>query len=118
MTEGSVWLYAGLMLLSLFLSSVSQAMLKKSALKTYASPLREYLNPLVITAYALYFATTLVCVAAYRKLPLSAGTALQASGYVFVTVFGVCLFGERVSPRRVLSLLLIIAGILVYTLLG
>lgn len=114
----NAWSCALLMLAGIFLSSVSQAMLKKSAMKPHGSRLREYLNPLVITAYVIYFGTTLSCVAAYKGLPLSVGTALQSAGYVFVTFFGVRLFGERLTLRRVFSLCLIVGGILVYALLG
>ncbi len=116
--DKGIWLYALIMLGGILLSSVSQAMLKKSALKTYNSRLREYLNALVIPAYIIYFGTTLSCVYAYRGLPLSIGTALQSAGYVFVTFFGVRLFGEKLTPLRVCSLCLIVGGILIYALLG
>ena len=109
----SVWMYAGILVLGTFLGSVSQVMLKKSALKTYASPLREYLNPLVIGAYALFVVSTLMSVAAYRGLPLSMGPVLEATGYLFVTAFGVTLFGEKLNPRKLLALGLIIGGIVV-----
>lgn len=109
----SMWMYAGILVLGTFLGSVSQVMLKKSALKTYDSPLREYLNPLVIGAYALFVVSTLMSVAAYRGLPLSMGPVLEATGYLFVTAFGVTLFGEKLNPRKLLALGLIIGGIVV-----
>ena len=37
-----------ILLFSVFISSVSQILLKKAANRTYESPLKEYLNPLVI----------------------------------------------------------------------
>ena len=42
-----------LLLLSVFISSVSQIILKKAADKTYESTLKEYMNPMVIGAYGL-----------------------------------------------------------------
>ena len=39
-----------ILLFSVFISSVSQILLKKAANRTYESPLKEYLNPLVIGA--------------------------------------------------------------------
>ena len=74
----NAWMYGGILVLGTFLSSVSQVMLKKSAMKTYASPLQEYLNPWVIGAYALFVLSTLMSVAAYRGLPLSMGPVLSA----------------------------------------
>lgn len=116
--DRTAWPSVLLMLLAVFISSASQAMLKRSALKTYKNRWLEYINPWVIAAYALYFGTTLLCAAAYWGLPLSVGTALQSSGYVFVTVFGILFFGEKLGLRRLLALVLIVAGILIYTLCG
>ena len=42
--------YIGLFLFSVFISSVSQVILKKSANRTYASKLQEYLNIPVMLA--------------------------------------------------------------------
>lgn len=110
-------LYAGLLLFSVFLSAVSQVMLKRSALRTYSSKIREYLNPLVILAYVIFVGTTFITVYAYRVVPLSLGPILEAAGYVYVTIFGVAIFGETVNLRKICGLLLIIAGIAVYALL-
>ncbi len=110
----TVAVYAGIILLSTLIASVSQVMLKKSALKTYDSPLKEYLNPLVIVAYVLFVGTTLLSVIAYRGIPLSLGPVLEATGYVYVTVFGVLIFKERMTPRKVLALALIVVGIAIY----
>lgn len=110
----TVLVYAGVLLLSTFLASISQVMLKKSALKQYDSPLKEYLNPLVVFAYALFVGTTLLTMLAYRGIPLSLGPVLEASGYLYVTAFGVLVFKERMTPRKLLALALIVAGIGIY----
>lgn len=113
MNEFSV-AYAGLLLLSTFIASVSQVMLKKSANRQYDSPLKEYLNPLVVCAYVLFVGTTLLSVVAYRGIPLSLGPVLEATGYIYVTVFGVLIFRERMTPRKLLALALIVTGIAIY----
>ena len=46
----SVLAYAAIALFGVFVSGVSQVLLKKSALKTHEGPLGEYLNPLVVFA--------------------------------------------------------------------
>ena len=46
--------YAMFLLLGTFISAISQVLLKKSAMKTYSSRIREYLNPQVITAYVIF----------------------------------------------------------------
>lgn len=103
-------------LLGTFISSVSQVMLKKSANRSYPSRAREYLNPLVITAYAMFFAATLLSVAAYRTLDLSAGAILECSGYLYITVFGAMFFGEKVTRRKLAALALIAAGTVIFSL--
>ena len=112
--SATVLAYAGMLLLSTFIASISQVMLKKSALKTYDSPVKEYLNPLVVCAYALFVGTTLLSMLAYRGIPLSLGPVLEATGYLYVTAFGVLVFKERLTLRKLLALGLILAGIGIY----
>lgn len=114
--DATVMLYAGINLLGVLISSVSQVLLKKSAMKSHDSAIREYLNPYVIFAYALFVGSTLLSVIAYRGIPLSMGPILDATGYLWVTLFGVTLFHERLGGRRTLALALIIGGIVVYAL--
>lgn len=107
-------LYGGILLLSVFIASVSQVMLKKSANKHYDSPIKEYLNPLVVFAYVLFVGTTLLSVIAYRGIPLSLGPVLEATGYLYITAFGVLIFKERMTRGKVLALALILGGIVLY----
>ena len=115
MNEGMA-VYVGILMVSVLVSSVSQVLLKKSALKTYDSPIKEYLNPLVIFAYTLFVGTTLLSVLAYRGIPLSLGPVLESTGYLYVTLFGVVIFKEKMTPRKLLALGLILAGIAIYAL--
>lgn len=110
--------YVCLLLLGTFLASVSQVMLKKAALRSYDTKLQEYLNPLVIVAYIIFFGTTFLSIFAYRGIPLSMGPVLEATSYIYVTIFGVTIFKEKINRRKLLALVLIIGGILVYSLLG
>ena len=109
-------LYVGIFLFGVFISAVSQVLLKKSAGRQYSSAIREYLNPLVIVAYAMFFGATLLSVYAYKGIPLSMGPILDATGYIYVTIFGITIFHEKLNARRVLALALIILGIVVYSL--
>ena len=53
---------------------------------------------------------------AYKKLPLSMTPAFESFSYIFVTIFGVAVFHEKVTKKKLLALGLIIAGILVFTI--
>lgn len=110
--------YAAVLLLGVFLSAISQVMLKKAAMRQYSSRLREYLNPLVITAYTIFVGTTFLSIYAYKGIPLSMGPVLEATSYIYVTIFGVTIFHEKLNPKKIAALALIIAGILVYSVVG
>lgn len=111
-------LYSLLLLLGVFISAISQVMLKKAAQKTYSSPIKEYLNPLVIIAYIMFVGTTFLSILAYKEIPLSMGPVLEATSYIYVTIFGVKFFGEKINIGKIVALILIISGIMVYSLLG
>ena len=111
-------LYACILLLGVFISAISQVILKKSANRQHGSFLKEYLNPPVVIAYIMFVGTTLLSVLAYRVIPLSMGPILEATSYIYVTVFGVLIFHEHLNKKKVLALILIIAGIAIYALLG
>ena len=106
-------LYAGILLLGTFISSVSQVILKKAALKTYPSRIKSYLNFPVIFAYSLFILTTFMCIFAYKVVPLSYGPVLEA--YLYVTFFGVLVFKEKITKKKALALFLILLGIVVYS---
>jgi multidrug transporter EmrE-like cation transporter len=110
--------YSIILLVSVFISAISQVMLKKAALREYSSPIKEYLNPLVIFAYALFVGCTLLTVLAYRGIPLSWGPVLEATSYIYITVFGAVFFQEKITPKKLLALLIIVTGICIYALLG
>ena len=105
-----------ILLFGTFLASISQVMLKKAALQTHETKWAEYLNP--ICAYFIFFATTFLSILAYKHIPLSMGPMLETTGYIYVTIFGVTIFREKVNFQKLLALALIIGGISVYTLVG
>lgn len=114
--DATVLAFAGLNLFGVFISAISQVLLKKSAMRDHGSAIKEYLNPFVIFAYTLFVAATLLSVVAYRGIPLSMGPILDATGYIYVTIFGVTIFHERLTAKRVLALALIVTGIIVYSM--
>lgn len=109
-------IYSGIMLGSIFVSSVSQILLKKSAQKEYPSKLREYLNPLVIIAYGLFFGSTLITMYALRVVPLSMSPILESVGYIFVAVLSFLFLKEKLTRKQVLGMAVIIIGIIVYSI--
>lgn len=116
--NNTLLIYSCFILFGTFISAISQVMLKKSTQKTYESRIKEYLNPLVISAYAIFFIATLCTIYAYKVVPLSMGPILEATSYVYVTIFGVTIFKEKISIRKIAALILIVGGIIVYSVAG
>lgn len=112
------YMYALLILVGTFIAAISQVMLKIEANKPHKSHLQEYLNPLVIIAYILFVGTTLLSILAYRGIPLSMGPILEATSYIYITIFGVKIFKEKMNKGKAVALVLIICGIVVYSLCG
>ncbi|MBY4796993.1 EamA family transporter [Collinsella sp. AGMB00827] len=108
-------LFSSIYLFGVFISAVSQVLLKKAAQREYPSVIKEYLNPLVLTAYTIFFAATLIVIYSYKVVPLSLGPILESTSYIYIVVFGVVFFGERMNLRKLFALALIIGGILLYS---
>lgn len=107
---------AALELIALFISAVSQILLKLSARKTYGSAWREYINPLVITAYGMYVATTILSVFALRFIPLTLRAALGTSGQIIVPVMSYLILHEKISKRKFLGMCVIVIGIIIFAM--
>ena len=105
-----------ILLLSVFISSVSQIILKKAAGKTYDSTLKEYLNPMVIGAYGMFFCSVILTMIALKYVPLSMSPILESTGYIFVSVMGYFFLKEKFSKRKLAGSALILAGIVIFNL--
>lgn len=105
-----------ILLISVFISSVSQVLLKKAADRTYSSGIREYLNPLVIIAYVMFFGSVILTMLALKTVPLSMSPILESTGYIFVSLLGYLFLKERFSRRKILGICLILAGVLLFSL--
>lgn len=112
-------IYYGLILcFGVFLSAISQVILKKSAMQKHDCIAKEYFNPRVASAYFIFFLTTFMSIYAYKGLPLSMGPVLEATSYIYVTVFGVIVFNEKITKLKIISLVMIILGIIISSIYG
>lgn len=112
----SIRISVGILFLSVLAASVSQILLKISADKTYPSRLREYLNLYVMTGYGLLFLSTILTMLALKRVPLSWAPVIESSSYIFVSVMGFWILKERFTKRKLLGLLVILGGILVFSM--
>ncbi len=103
---------------AIFMAATAQTILKYAASRQYANWWQGYINPYVMCAYSLLFCSMLLSVWTYRVLPLSLGAVLVATVYFYAALFGRVFFGERLTRRKVMGLVLIAGGIGVYALVG
>lgn len=104
------------LLFSVFISSVSQILLKKAANRTYETPLKEYLNLLVVGAYGLFFCSVILTMLALKYVPLSMSPILESIGYIFVSVMGYIFLKEKFTRRKLCGFALILAGVIIFNL--
>ena len=109
-------LYACIYALGVFFAAIAQVMLKLEANKEHASLAKEYLNPMVIFAYAIFIGTTLLTILAYTVIPISLGCVLESTSYLYVTAFGIYIFHEKVNPKKLIAIGLIVLGVIVFSL--
>ena len=108
--------YVAVWMFSVLISSFSQVLLKIAANKKYENRIREYLNPIVIIAYGIFFLSTLLTMFALKYVPLTMSPIVESASYIFVPVFGVLMLKEKISRRRLLGMAVMIAGIMIFTL--
>lgn len=114
----TVLLYSLMFMFGVFISAISQVILKKSAEKKYDNIIKEYLNVPVIAAYSIFFLATFLSIIAYKGIPLSLGPVLDSTSYVYIGFFGSKFFGEKLNRKKIISIGLIILGIVVYSVFG
>lgn len=108
--------YYIIFMLSAFIASISQILLKKSALVQRESILKEYFNIYVILGYIFLFISTFLTSYSYRGIPLSLGPILNSTSYIFVGILSYFILKENLGKKRVVGYLVIIIGIIISSL--
>lgn len=109
-------LFMLMMFCGTFFTAVSQVLLKQSANKTYKHPIFEYLNWRVIISYGIFFGVLLLNTYAYTKVDMKYGAVIDTFSYVFVLLLSYFLLKEKFSRGKLIGNLIIIAGVLIYTI--
>ncbi len=108
--------YLILMVFGELVASSSQILLKKSAGKHYSSFIREYLNVLVITGYAMLAFSMLISIICYGGLGYMRVVVMEPIGYIIVMFLSRIFFQERITVRKISGMILLLTGILVFYL--
>lgn len=108
--------YILLALFSGVLSAFSQVLLKKSAASEHKSRKGEYFNIYVIGGYAILFVCMIIMVFAFRGMPLKYGPIIESLAYLYSMVLGKIFFDERITRRRIVGNMIIVCGILIFSI--
>lgn len=103
-----------IMVCSAFLAAFSQVLLKISANKKYKNFIREYFNFYVISGYGLLFFTMFMNIIAYSGIQYKLGPILISLSYVFVAIFSTIFLNEKMTKNKLLGLVIIIAGVIIF----
>ncbi len=95
-------------------ASVSQLLLKNSAISTHKKWWHQFVNVRVIASYGAMLFSILCSSISLKVLPLSMTPVFTAYGQVLVYILSIIILKERVTRRSVLGLSLIIIGILLF----
>lgn len=108
--------YWVLLVTAVIVSTVSQLLLKRGAMRQSKGLLDDYLNPWVICGYGLMVISTLCIVFAYKGVDYKNGPVIESLGFVLVMLFGRVFFNERLSKKKIAGMSLVLAGIVVFYL--
>lgn len=70
----------------------------------------------MITAYGIFFGVLLLNTYAYTRVDMKYGPVIDSFAYVFILILSSLILGEKITRRKLAGNLIIIAGILIYTL--
>lgn len=111
-----VLIFSGVYILGVIISSIAQILLKKAADVEHESKIKEYLNFKTVFAYSIFFGATLCTVLAYKYVPLSMGPILGTTEYIFVAVLSYFFLKEKISKKKLIGLITIMAGVIIFSL--
>lgn len=106
--------YLFVLCISAILTAISQSLLKISSGKKYNSFLSQYINPYVISGYAIFFIVLGINIYVLKYLNMIVANAFNESvPYIFTLILSVVIFKEKFTINKLIGAIFILAGILV-----
>lgn len=110
-------MYYLLVIISVLSAAGAQMLLKQGAKKHYASFLRQYLNPWVISGYGIMGCSLLLnifCLS--RGVLVKEISIIESLSYLFVPMLSWLFFKEKVTWRKAGAIAVIMVGVVVFFL--
>lgn len=102
--------------LAVLVSVCSQMLLKKGASQKRKSFIEDYVNPWTICGYGLMIISMLCMIYAYRGVAYKNGAIIESLGYILMMVLSRFFFGEKITKKKLIGNLIILAGVFVFYL--
>lgn len=80
------------------------------------SKIKEYMNYHVIAGYGITFTCMILMVIAFKGMPLKYGAVIESLVYFYIMILSRFFFGERFTLKKVIGNLLIICGVIIFSL--
>ena len=110
-------MYYILVILSVFAAAGAQMLLKQGARRNYAGFWRQYLNPWVISGYAIMLGSLVLNIFCISKgVQVKEVSTLESFNYLFVPCIAFLLFREYITWRKAVSIAIIIIGVILFFL--
>ena len=107
--------YKILVVFSVFAAACAQMLLKQGAKKNYASFLKQYLNPWVISGYGIMGLSLLLNIFCMSKgVMVKEVSIIESLSYIFVPLLSFFIFKETVSWRKIAAIVVIMTGVIVF----
>lgn len=105
-----------IILFSIFLTSISQILLKLSSDKKYNHKIREYLNFYVIFSYSMFFITMLLNTFALKFIDMKSIQVFMALSYGIVLVLSKLILKEEITKNKLIGNIIIIMGVIIFNI--
>jgi len=108
-------MYYLLVIISVLAAAGAQMLLKQGAKKQYPSFLRQYLNPWVISGYAIMGCSLLLnifCLS--RGVLVKEISIIESLSYLFVPLLSWLFFKEKVTWRKAGAIVVIMVGVMLF----
>lgn len=108
-------MYYLLVVIGVFVASLSQMLLKRSSKAEHSSLIKEYININVLAGYFIMVVVLLCDIYAMNHgVKATQLSSLESLSYLFVPLLSYFIFGEKLSYQRLLAIFIIIAGVVVF----
>jgi multidrug transporter EmrE-like cation transporter len=108
--------YIFFFLISVFIASISQILLKISANRTYTNRVNMILNPNIGIAYGLFILSMIITTLALRGIEFKLAPIIESIGYVYILILSRILLKEKITSTKLFGNIIIIIGIIVFNL--